>query len=112
MDQYFLGCNADEKALGMEDGKIYNSQITSSSFRTGSPPQDGRLNGSSCWSANKNDKNQWVQVDLGKEKVVTAISTQGRKNAEEWMVSYVVSHSLDKEIFECYKIDGVEEVIK
>ena len=96
----------------MENKKIRDSRIASSSFWTGLPPQEGRLNCSTAWSANENDKNQWIQVDLGKEKVVTAIATQGRKNADQWVGSYFVSYSLDREKFERYQINGEDEVIK
>ena len=99
-----------EEALGMENERIDNTRITSSSFRTGLPPEGGRLNGTSCWSAGENDKYQWIQVDLCKERVVTAIATQGRKNAEEWVVSYAVSYSLDRENFKNFEINGEIEV--
>jgi hypothetical protein len=107
----FLPGDPEQEAFGMEDGKIENLQITSSSSSTGLHPELGRLNAKSCWSAGENDSHQWIQVDLGKERVVTAIATQGRMNAEEWVVSYEVWYSLDRETFEKYKINGEIKVI-
>ncbi|CAB3999807.1 partial [Paramuricea clavata] len=100
----------EETALGMANKKIQDSRIASSSYWTGLPAQEGRLNGATAWSANENDKNQWIQVDLGKEKVVTAIATQGRKNADQWVGSYFVSYSLDREKFERYQLNGEDEM--
>ena len=101
----------EEEALGMENERIDKTRITSSSFSKGLPPEGGRLNGASCWSASENNKYQGIQVDLCKERVVTAIATQGRKSAEEWVVSYAVSYSLDRENFDDYKINGKIEVM-
>ena len=101
----------EQEALGMENGKIENTRIASSSFWKDLSPDKGRLNGTSCWSAGEVDKHQWIQVDLCKERVVTAIATQGRKIAEEWVVSYSVSYSLDRENFKNFKINGEIEVM-
>ena len=95
----------------MENGKFDNTRITSSSFWKDLSPEKGRLNGTSCWSAGENNKYQWIQVDLCKERVLTAIATQGRKSAEEWVVSYSVSYSLDRDNFENYKINEKIEVM-
>ncbi|XP_028401252.1 coagulation factor V-like [Dendronephthya gigantea] len=95
------------EALGVENGQIQDYQITSSSFCEGLPPQEGRLHGDACWSASGNDKNQWIQIDLSRDKDITAIATQGRKDADEWVKSYIVSYSTDGKEFQCYQDDGV-----
>ena len=69
--------------------------------------RQARLNGGASWSARRNDKNQWIQVDLGRQEKVTTIATQGRRNAEQWVKSYSVSYSSDGKNFEHYKIKGI-----
>ena len=96
----------------MESGKVHDCQITSSSFWEGFSPEKGRLNSASSWSSNRNDDKQWIQVDLSKEKEITAIATQGRKHAAQWVETYAVSYSLDGRTYERYTVDGVEMVRK
>ena len=67
----------------------------------------GRLNGAASWTARVRNKNQWIQVDLGRDEVVTAIATQGRANLNQWVTSYYVSYSLDGKVFVSYKTKGV-----
>ena len=81
----------------MESGKILNKQITASSeWDAHHAAHQGRLNfqevgeggvpkKSGSWSARKNDKNQWLQVDLLREEsVVTSVETQGRNEHPRW----------------------------
>ena len=68
------------------------------------------MNSPSSWSARRNDQNQWIQVDLGRKEVVTAIATQGRSNYNQWVKTYSVSYSLDGKAFEPYKINDVVKV--
>ena len=57
----------------------------------------------SCASARVRNKNQWIQIDLGRDEVVTAIATLGRANLNQWVTSYYVSYSLDGKVFVSYK---------
>ena len=88
----------------MENGNIADSQITSSTFWRGLASAKGRLNGATAWAAGQNDQNQWIQVDLGEQKIVTKIATQGRNNHEQWVTSYVVSYSLNGQTFNQYQV--------
>ena len=95
-------------AFGVESGKIPNSQITSSTaYHPRVAAVQGRLNGAASWSARVRNKNQWIQIDLGRDEVVTAIATQGRANLNQWVTSYYVSYSLDGKVFISYKNDGI-----
>ena len=100
-------CNTSEVAFGVETGKIADSQISSSSAYPGLEAVRGRLKGASSWSARVLNKDQWVQIDLGRNEVVTAIATQGRANANQWVKSYSVSYSLDGENFLSYKTKDI-----
>lgn len=94
----------------MQSGKIQDSRITASSFCEDLPPQQGRLHSATCWMAAENDDKQWIQVDLNGEKSVSAIATQGRKNAKQWVMSYVLWYSVDGNNFKPYQVDTVNEV--
>ncbi len=76
-----------------------NASITASSFYGGGyEPWRGRLfdlSTTANWSAQTNDANQYLQIDLGKVRPVDAILTQGRHNANQWVTSYRLSYSLD-----------------
>ena len=106
-------CKYGDVTLGVETGKISNSQMTSSSsWSAALATTKGRLYGTGSWSARANDQNQWIQVDLGKEEVVTAIATQGRSNSNQWVKTFSVSSSSDGNTFESYKADGRLKVRK
>ena len=91
-------------ALGMESGNISDSAITASTSYTAVSlaPSVGRLHFLSSgsgkygsWAAEANDKNQWFQVDFGSWTKVTAVATQGRQDADQWVKNYKLSFSYD-----------------
>ena len=95
----------------MQNGRIQDTQITALSIWDASlPAKQGRLNSASSWSARNNNKSQWIQVDLGREEVVTAIGTQGRRNSPQWVKTYSVSYGSNGNVFEAYKIDDIVKV--
>ena len=56
------------------------------------------------WSAFVNDQNQWLQADIGTNKTVTHLGTQGRNAANEWVTSYTeVGYSTDGASFHFYQ---------
>ena len=65
-------------ALGMENGVISDSQLTSSSAISTDPPSKGRFNSAGGWCATSGDSSPWLQIDLQQPMVITAIATQGR----------------------------------
>uniref|UniRef100_G1NNF4 Coagulation factor V n=1 Tax=Meleagris gallopavo TaxID=9103 RepID=G1NNF4_MELGA len=99
-----LGCEVDgcSLPLGMESGKIKNTQITASSvktswFSTWEPSlarlnQKGKIN---AWRAKSNNNQQWLQIDLLTIKKITAVATQGVKSvsAENFVKTYVILYS-------------------
>ena len=100
-------CKSGEVALGVENRKIANSQMkSSSSWNAAFSAQKGRLYGVGSWIARVNDQNQWIQVDLGRKEVVTAIATQGRGHYNQWVRTYSISYSLDGKTFQPYSING------
>ena len=97
-------------AFGVGTGKIRNFQISSSSAYPGLPAILGRLNSARSWSARVRNRNQWIQIDLGRVELVTAIATQGRANANQWVKRYKVTYSVDGKGFLSYKNKAIVKV--
>lgn len=106
-----------QKALGMENKKISDGQIGASSSWNGySVASRGRLSikasGSmrGSWTASKNDRNQWLQIDLGdKNTKVTGVATQGRQDTDQWVTSYKLQYGNDGVNFQYYKKQGEDK---
>ena len=111
-------------ALGMESGKISDSQISASSQRDGGhAASQGRLHfqetsrKSGAWVATYRNNHQWLQVDLGisnRIATVTGVATQGRHYSNEWpwgqhrqwVTKYRLQYSDDGLNFQCYREQG------
>lgn len=103
--------------IGIEDGRIPNSAITASSkWDNNHGPSNARLNNkkrgrkTGAWSAKKNRRGQWIQIYLGKRTQITAILTQGRQDANQWVTSYTVRYSNNGRNFRPYKPRGRTKV--
>ena len=104
--------------LGMESRAIPNSLVTASStwIHDGHEPWQARLNNpktrqnSGSWSALTNEVGQWLQIDLGKETVVSKIATQGRPGLTQWVSSYKLLLSLDGVNWNEYQSNGSAKV--
>eukprot|EP00057_Strongylocentrotus_purpuratus_P014292 XP_011668766.1 PREDICTED: uncharacterized protein LOC590339 [Strongylocentrotus purpuratus] len=88
--------------LGLEDYRIPDGAMTASTqYDSNTGPRRARLNLpvtgvlKGGWSALTLDQSQWLQVDLRGTYRVTGIITQGRADANEWVTSYNVAHSLN-----------------
>jgi hypothetical protein len=55
----------------------------------------GRLNSNQAWSAAQNVVGEWWQVDIGPNKQVVGVLTQGRSASYQRVTAYTVSTSLD-----------------
>ncbi|XP_041453729.1 lactadherin-like [Lytechinus variegatus] len=107
MNQEESGCSHPLRGskMGVEDGRIPNSSLTSSSYRIidGFPlsAQNGRLNGgidsnrNAGWLAVDDGKDIWVMIDVGQTSLITGIIVQGRHLEHQWVTSLKVSYSLD-----------------
>lgn len=63
------------------------------------------------WCARHKNHNQWLQVDLGKIKSVTAVATQGRDKYYEHVKSYELAFSKDGVRWNRYKENGRVRVL-
>jgi hypothetical protein len=62
----------------------------------------------SNWSAaNNSSTNEWLQIDLGIERLIVAIGTKGRVlNSQQWVTSYGLCYSLDGSNWTTYQSKG------
>lgn len=88
--------------MGMQDGAIADDQITASSFwrnHDGDHMRHGRLfaqTGSGGWAADERTGNEhWIQADLGSDRKVTGVVTQGCYMHNQWVTSFYVSYRTD-----------------
>ncbi|XP_013370570.1 PREDICTED: discoidin, CUB and LCCL domain-containing protein 2 isoform X2 [Chinchilla lanigera] len=107
--------------LGMESGVIADPQITASSVlewtdQTGQKnswkPEKARLRKPGPpWAAFATDKDQWLQIDLNKEKKVTGIVTTGSTMVEHnyFVSAYTIQYSADGQRWAVYSESGAEQ---
>uniref|UniRef100_A0A8C2AZI7 Contactin associated protein 2 n=1 Tax=Cyprinus carpio TaxID=7962 RepID=A0A8C2AZI7_CYPCA len=62
--------------------------------------------GAGGWSPLDSDHYQWLQVDLGSRKQVTAIATQGRYSSSDWTTCYRLLYSDTGRNWKPYHQDG------
>ena len=55
----------------------------------------GGLDSDQAWSAGKNSKGEWWQMDLGTTKEVGGVVTQGRTTHDQYVTKYKVQTSTD-----------------
>ena len=84
--------------LGIESGAISDTQITFSN--ESSDTAKARLNTDGAWIAAANDKNQWVEVNMYRQTVITGVNMQGNPSSNDWVTRYKVEFSLDHAMWE------------
>ncbi|XP_029200554.2 uncharacterized protein LOC114965136 [Acropora millepora] len=96
-----FGCLQDCTApsLGMENGKIADSQITASSEF--SPAFLARLNGRSAWCSRVPQNDSYIQIDLKSRHRVYGVATQGNPTVKkDYLKEYKLAWSLDSVTWE------------
>ena len=103
----------------------FDSQLTASSQWDGNhAPSQGKLNyqesriKSGAWAAALNNGHQWLQVDLGSQKTVRTLATQGRNydphwphgSHAQWVTKYKLQYSNDGLHFQYYMEQGAVKV--
>ncbi|KAK9538461.1 hypothetical protein VZT92_003630 [Zoarces viviparus] len=99
--------------LGMVSGQISDAQIVASSYADrGWVAENARLlTGRSGWTGQQTKqpfRNEWLQVDLGQDKMVSGVVIQGGKHRDRnvYMKRFKVGHSLDGEEWTTIKEDN------
>ena len=100
-------------SLGMESGIILDTQITSSSDLSGtSTALFARFDTAGAWIAAIDDKNQWVEVNLYRQTIITGVNMQGNPSSDKWVTKYKVQFSLDHTVWKYVPDEyGIIEVI-
>lgn len=99
----------------MESGKLLDSAITASSYYANEfKPYNARLNkhyGNCAWIPRSGlQHNSWIEVDLGGLTRVTGIATQGRRTYTQWVTSYTVSYSNDRQYWKFCEESGTSKI--
>uniref|UniRef100_A0A665VE01 Neuropilin n=1 Tax=Echeneis naucrates TaxID=173247 RepID=A0A665VE01_ECHNA len=83
--------------LGMESGDITSDQIMASSqYNPSWSPERSRLNYyENAWTPAEDSNKEWIQVDLGFLRFVSAIGTQGAISQETRRIYFVKSYKVD-----------------
>ncbi|XP_078661500.1 uncharacterized protein LOC144905634 [Branchiostoma floridae x Branchiostoma belcheri] len=90
----FRGCN---NPLGMEAGTITSDRITASAMLLSTSgvinnaPHHARLNGKSSWKMVTIPENGWILIDLGQQKLITGLITQG--HGDKYVTSFTLYFS-------------------
>ena len=98
----------------MENNRISDDQISASSeLSPNHKANQGRLyykadgGKRGAWSAETNDENPWLQIDLGGlYATVTAVATQGRQDKDEWVTEYMLQYSNETSNFQHFREPG------
>ena len=105
--------------LGMEDRRILSGSIrASSSHNYNHGPERARLNivnahgRTGAWVAKYRNNKQWLQIDCGQLTVVKGIATQGRREANQYVKTYVLSYSVKGARYKPYVSYGGVKVRK
>ncbi|XP_070557345.1 lactadherin-like [Ptychodera flava] len=99
----------DECSLALLETRVSEeSSFTASSQTDSNPASDGRLHlPGSAWCADTNDDAPWLQVDLGENRRITGVSTQGGgSSSDAWVTSYALQYSESGNYFNSYTEDG------
>lgn len=102
---WFRGVYGDCKTpVGLEDRRITNRQISASSHWNNHYAFNARLNNKAGkhdgqynwggWCTDQEDKNQYLQVDLGQVRSVSGVATQGYMG-EMFVSKYHLNYSTD-----------------
>ena len=90
--------------LGLEDKRLTPGDISASSYYNAYlAPWYGRLNHIYSWSVRTRNSKQWMKVSFGDVMRFKGIATQGRSNANQWVMSYVMTYSGDGVTYVPYK---------
>ncbi|KAM8980872.1 contactin-associated protein-like 2 [Sarcophilus harrisii] len=96
----------DEQLVSALPHVVFSS---SSSMSSSYSPGYAKLNkrgGAGGWSPSDSDHYQWLQVDFGNRKQISAIATQGRYSSSDWVTQYRMLYSDTGRNWKPYHQDG------
>lgn len=72
--------------------------------------QDGGGGRLGAWTAQTQDKFQWLQVKFDNWTQIGRVAIQGRYNVMEWVSSFSLSFGYDGVFFQDYQEEGLKKV--
>ena len=107
MLNYFVDCL---EALGLESGKVSDSQLNASHNFPNFSSLKGRLNNEEAWCTGK--KGQYLQIDLLEVRHVSALATQGYKGKfTNYVKTYEITYSYNGVEWLDYEENGKKKVL-
>ena len=100
-------CNG---ALGLQNGRLKNGQITASSSWPGLYTWRARLHHAQAWCARYNNHNQWLKFDFRRPTKVIGMAIQGRSNAHQWVTRFLLHSSQDNVHWAVYRYKNNDKV--
>ena len=100
------------QAVGVTSDKtIPSDRLSATSSRSGFEPEKGRLHGDGAWSpSNKNNRLEFLQIDLHYDFFICAVATQGHPSNDFWTTKYKLLFSVNVIDWLTYKEKGKEKV--
>ena len=95
-------CSCGWTSDGVTENPVLSSRSYSSWFD--SNHKQSMLDSLSAWRAGDWDTTPWMRIDLGANKSVIGVVTQGRKNNDQRVTSYSLSYSHDDSTY--HGVDG------
>ena len=78
-----------------EPFNVTNDQFTASSLDTKLDAVKAVLNQEEAWVPVINGQDQWLQIDLHRQILVSGVVIQGRPDIKEWVTRYQVEYAQD-----------------
>lgn len=101
-----LGCQLCKEPIGLPPyGKMSASSHLSFRRKSSCQPDDGNILSNKAWCSKRQDKNQWLQIDIGPPTLITAIIVMGRADTrrKHWVTKFNVTYSNDTQVWYGYR---------
>lgn len=99
--------------ISCKDPLVKDSKLSATSSESQRDPGNAFLWSNSAWTAETQDFEQALMVDLGSEKNVTGIATQGRTHSDEYVMEFRIQYGSNGRDWQDYKdVDGMPKIFR
>ncbi|KAK7092596.1 neurexin-4-like isoform X2 [Littorina saxatilis] len=92
-----------QQPVGIASGAIPNSAMTASTSLTKREPWNARLyDTAGAWSPKVQNAYEWLQIDFGRQFIITKLHTQGRRGSDEYVSEFFLEFSDDSTTWKRY----------
>ena len=74
------------------------------------PVSNAMLNSGDAWCAEIQNQNQYLQVDFGKERIVSGIAIQGDPKSDRWVKTFQLEYGNRTSSLKTYPLKGLAKV--